>query len=57
MAAAGGGGGGDDGAREERKLFTITKFTGATGTHSAIMKISQCIAGTVFWSHKKENEV
>jgi hypothetical protein len=52
------GGQTEDGVKEERKLFTITKFTGTNAalTFLAAKSVNLFFAGTVFWSHKKENE-
>ena len=57
MAHAGGGDGQpqEEGVKEQRKLFTITKFTG-TALCCCSNSNAQSPAGTVFWSHTRENE-
>ncbi len=57
MAFAGGGGGGTEveEVKEQKKLFTITKFTGAARCCCSNSN-AQSPTGTVFWSHTRENE-
>ena len=57
MAHAGGGDGQphEEGVREQRKLFTITKFTG-TALCCCSNSNAQSPAGAVFFSHKREND-